>query len=158
MATCSQKSVNKVFAAPLLGKRKPDDNLETQTILKKHKETSEEKETTKDVAEQMELLETKPNLISVKEAAVRKKTLFVGNIPCKTKIPNIIDFFKNVGEIVRVQLILSLKGTHVGCGFVEFASSNEAEKALQKKNGEYLGDHKIVLEEATKGAKYLPPK
>ncbi|CAE6199634.1 unnamed protein product [Arabidopsis arenosa] len=54
------------FIADIKRKRKPDDDLETQTILKKHKETSEEKETTKDVAEQIELLETKPNLISVK--------------------------------------------------------------------------------------------
>ena len=39
-----------------------------------------------------------------------------------------IDFFKKVGEVVRVQLIVNLKGKLVGCGFVEFASVNEAEE------------------------------
>ncbi|XP_002870649.2 polyadenylate-binding protein 4 isoform X1 [Arabidopsis lyrata subsp. lyrata] len=149
----------------LLAKRKPEDDLETKPILKKHKEISEkEKEITEGFADslhQVELLETKsdqPNLISVKEAAVRKKTLFIETLPYDTEIPNIIDFFKKVGEVVRVRLILNLKGTLVGCGFVEFASSNEAEEALQKKNGEYLCGHKIVLDVANKGAKYLPPK
>ena len=38
MASCSQK-------ANLLGKRKPEDGLGTELVLKKHKEKFEEKET-----------------------------------------------------------------------------------------------------------------
>ncbi|CAE6202958.1 unnamed protein product [Arabidopsis arenosa] len=135
----------------LLGKRKPEDDFETKPILKKHKEISEEeKETTEEFADslhQVELLETKsdqPNLISVKEAAVRKKTLFIETLPYDTIIPNIIDFFKKVGQVVRVRLIVNLKGTLVGCGFVEFASANEAEEALQKKNAKKALEKKNV--------------
>ncbi|EFH44839.1 RNA binding protein [Arabidopsis lyrata subsp. lyrata] len=145
------------------GKRKPEYDLETkQPFLKKHKKIS--KETTKGLADslqQNDLLETnsdQANLISVKEAAVRKKTLFVANLNYETKIPNIIDFFKKVGRVVRVRLIVNLKGKLVGCGFVEFASSKEAKKALRKKNGEYLLDNKIFLDVANKKATYLPPK
>ncbi|KFK23913.1 hypothetical protein AALP_AAs41247U000100, partial [Arabis alpina] len=38
------------------------------------------------------------------------------------------------------------KGDHVDYGFVEFASANEAKKALETKNGEYIQDHDILLE------------
>jgi polyadenylate-binding protein len=138
--------------------------LEANPILKRHKKINKKKVTTKAIAfslQQNDLLVTKSdqaNLISVKEAAVREKTLFVANLPYETKIPNIIDFFKKVGEVVRVQLIVNLKGKLVGCGFVEFASVNEAEEALQKKNGECLDNNKIFLDVANKKATYLPPK
>lgn len=94
-----------------------------------------------------------------------------------------IDFFKNVGQVVRVRLIVNLEGKLVPGGFVEFASADQAKKvrvvvyiytssymkvplliksfilqALEEKNGEYFLDKKIVLDVATKGAKYLPPK
>ncbi|KAG7604552.1 RNA recognition motif domain [Arabidopsis thaliana x Arabidopsis arenosa] len=146
------------------GKRNPQYGLEANPILKRHKKINKKKVTTKAIAfslQQNDLLVTKSdqaNLISVKEAAVREKTLFVANLPYETKIPNIIDFFKKVGEVVRVQLIVNLKGKLVGCGFVEFASVNEAEEALQKKNGECLDNNKIFLDVANKKATYLPPK
>jgi len=39
-----------------------------------------------------------------------------------------INFFKDVGQVVHVRLIVDYTGEHVGDGFVEFASANEAEK------------------------------
>ncbi|CAH8277257.1 unnamed protein product [Arabidopsis lyrata] len=118
MATCSRKSAAKVN---LLGKRKPEEKF--KPILKKHKEKFEHK-----------------------EAAVTKKKLFVDNLSPEIKMSNIIDFFKNVGRVVRVQLILDLKNKLAGSGFVEFASANEAEKALEEKNGEFLLNRKIFIE------------
>ncbi|EOA16322.1 hypothetical protein CARUB_v10004472mg [Capsella rubella] len=150
--------------ANLLGKRKPKDDLETKPVLKKHKKNSKHKETTNgsaDSLQKVELSEPKsdqPNVISAKEAAVRKRTLFVDNLPNETNISNIIDFFKAVGKVVRVRLIVDLKCKLVGCGFVEFSSANEAKKVLQRKNGAYLQDYKIVLNMADKGATHLPPK
>ncbi|XP_010445730.1 PREDICTED: uncharacterized protein LOC104728454 [Camelina sativa] len=141
--------------AKYLGKRKLEDDLGTKPTLKKQKKKSKNKDTTKESADslkQVELLEPKSdqaNVISAKEAAVGKKTLFVDNLPCETKIPNIIDFFKNVGQVVRVRLLLDYN----------------FKLALEKKNGEYLQDNKIVLDVADivldvadKGATYLPPK
>ncbi|KAG7544102.1 RNA-binding domain superfamily [Arabidopsis thaliana x Arabidopsis arenosa] len=87
--------------------------------------------------------------------AVRKKTLFVAHLSHQTEISHIISFFKDVGEVVHVRLIVDYAGKHLGDGFVEFASANEAEKALEKKNGEYLHDRKILLDVA-KTAPYPP--
>ncbi|XP_020880727.1 uncharacterized protein LOC110228276 [Arabidopsis lyrata subsp. lyrata] len=49
-------------------------------------------------------------------------------------------------------------GEHVGCGFVEFSSANEAKKALQKKNGEKLRFRYIFLDEAEIAPYPLRPK
>ncbi|CAH8277683.1 unnamed protein product [Arabidopsis lyrata] len=67
-------------------------------------------------------------------------------------------FFKDVGEVVRVRLIVDHKGKHVGCGFFEFASANEAEKALEEKNGKSLRYHKIYLDLAEIAPYPLRPK
>ncbi|XP_019086791.1 PREDICTED: uncharacterized protein LOC109125170 [Camelina sativa] len=91
----------------LSGKRNPEDDLETKPVLKKHKETSEEKEeTTKGFADSLQHKSDQANLISVKEAAIRKKkTLCVGNLPLTTTISDILHFFKDAGEVVRVRTI-----------------------------------------------------
>ncbi|ESQ28559.1 hypothetical protein EUTSA_v10018369mg [Eutrema salsugineum] len=158
-------------------KRKPEDDLETKPVLREHRETSEEKVTTKGFADtvqqikgRVELLESKSdqaNLISVKETveglgektAARKKTLFVDHLHPQTKISDIIDFFNDVGQVIRVRLTVDGMDEKLGCGFVEFASSNEAKRALQERNGEYLHDCKILLvDAANRGAAYPPPK
>ncbi|KFK42827.1 hypothetical protein AALP_AA1G044600 [Arabis alpina] len=82
--------------------------------------------------------------------AVRKNTVFVGLLSPQTNISDIIDFFKDVGQVVHVRLIVSNKDKHEGYGFVEFASANQAKKALEKKNGEYLHDREIFLNKAYK--------
>ncbi|CAF2139453.1 unnamed protein product [Brassica rapa subsp. trilocularis] len=193
MASCSQK-------ANLLGKRKPEDGLGTELVLKKHKEKFEEKETearvellsdeansvtvetepilkgireeketakgfSDEIKGRVELLENEANLISVEgldegseEAAELKKTLFVAHLPPQTKIRDIIRFFNDVGQVVRVLLQATHKGKCVGEGFVEFASANQAKKALEKKKNEYLHKRKIFLDVAHKGALCLPPK
>ncbi|XP_019089189.1 PREDICTED: polyadenylate-binding protein, cytoplasmic and nuclear-like [Camelina sativa] len=89
-----------------------------------------------------------PNLVEAVSA--RKKTLFVSNFcnPRHRIIPKIIDFFKDVGEVVRVRLFVNHEGRHVSCCFVEFASANEAEKALDTKNGECLYSREIFLDVA----------
>ncbi|XP_024009776.1 polyadenylate-binding protein 4-like [Eutrema salsugineum] len=148
-------------------KRKPEDNLETKPVLK---QKSEEKETPKGSVQMLETKSDQPNLISVKEtveglddetpdfveaASVRKKTLFVGRLSPQTGISDIIDFFKDIGQVVRVRLVVDRKCISKGYGFVEFASANEAKKALQEKNGEYLHVRKINLDDV--GATYFPP-
>ncbi|OAO95680.1 hypothetical protein AXX17_AT5G37930 [Arabidopsis thaliana] len=64
----------------------------------------------------------------VEAVAVRKKTLFVSRLSPEAQISDIINFFKDVGQVVHVRLIVDYTGEHVGDGFVEFASANEAEK------------------------------
>ncbi|KAG2306119.1 hypothetical protein Bca52824_025867 [Brassica carinata] len=75
-------------------------------------------------------LETK---LQKQKVAVKKKTILVGRLPKDTGISDIIDFFKDVGQVVRVQLIAKpWLRTSTRSAFVKFASSNEAEKAAQK--------------------------
>ncbi|EOA15722.1 hypothetical protein CARUB_v10006624mg [Capsella rubella] len=160
------------------GKRNPDDDdLETIPILKKHKETSsEEKETTEGLVADPSLLQKsdQANSISVKEtveglddtpldfvedAALIKNSLFIAHLPHHAKLPDIIDFFKDVGQRVNVRLAVSCyKGRHAGFGSLEFASAGETKKALEKKNGECLLDHKIILGVPKRITRRPPPK
>ncbi|XP_019093366.1 PREDICTED: LOW QUALITY PROTEIN: polyadenylate-binding protein, cytoplasmic and nuclear-like [Camelina sativa] len=115
-------------------KRKPEDDLETKPFPKKHKETSKVKETTEGFACSLEQKPGQNNLISVKAVPVTQKTLFVAGLSRQTNISDIIDFFKDVGQVVHVRLC-----------------------ALETKNGEYLHSCKIfigVVETST----YHPPK
>ncbi|XP_019101884.1 PREDICTED: nucleolin-like [Camelina sativa] len=89
-------------------------------------------------------------------AAVRKRTLFIDHVSRGIVISNIIDFFKDVAKLVRVQIALNPNGKRRSCGFVEFASANEANKALEKKNGEYLFGNKIALLGVADIAPYPP--
>ncbi|CAH2079242.1 unnamed protein product, partial [Thlaspi arvense] len=72
-----------------------------------------------------------------------------GVVACvRIEILDSVDFFKYVGQVVHVRLRLTLKGKHMGRGFVEFASADEEKKALEKKNGEYLHKREIFLDVA----------
>ncbi|XP_020875545.1 nucleolin 2, partial [Arabidopsis lyrata subsp. lyrata] len=90
--------------------------------------------------------ETPPD--SVEAVAAIKKTLFVTHLFHQTVISHIINFFKDVGEVVHVRLIVNHKGKNVGCGFVQFASIDEAKKALRKKCGKNFLGRDIFLDVA----------
>ncbi|CAF1928012.1 unnamed protein product [Brassica oleracea] len=64
------------------------------------------------------------------EVALRKNRIFVYNLPPRIRKNNRILYYKNVGEVRRVRLVVNREGEHVGCAFVEFASAEEAKKAL----------------------------
>ena len=68
-----------------------------------------------------------------KEVGVKKKTILVGRLPTHAGIADIIDFFKDVGQVVRVQRIVKpwLKA-NTRIAFVKFASSKEAEKVRKR--------------------------
>ncbi|KAG5412151.1 hypothetical protein IGI04_008470 [Brassica rapa subsp. trilocularis] len=169
--------------ANLLGKRKPEDGLLTEPVLKKHKEKSEEKEieearfelllsdieaatseTTKGFAVESNSIsvegldETPAETEPIQEP---KKTLFVSHLPVYTKISDIVCFFQNVGQVVRVRLVVDNRGVFMGDAFVEFASNDQANKALkEKKCDKFKNWRKIVLGVADKGegAPFFPPK
>ncbi|KAF2594338.1 hypothetical protein F2Q70_00042719 [Brassica cretica] len=157
-------------SANSLGKRKPEDDLDTEPVLRRHK--SEAKETRSE--SQVELLETKSDesaLNSAKEtiegldedpdfveeaAGPPNKKLFLDKLSSQTEISDVIDFFKDVGQVVGVRLMLNHKGGRVdkrvgrrvenllGIGF-----------ALKMKTGEYWRRNKVFLKVA---ATFLPPK
>ena len=59
----------------------------------------------------------------------------VGRVPTHAGIADIIDFFKDVGQVVRVQRIMKpcLKA-NTRIALVKFASSNEAEKVRERES------------------------
>ncbi|WZY79475.1 hypothetical protein YC2023_025859 [Brassica napus] len=150
--------------ANLLCKRKPEDGLGTEPVLKKHKEKSEEEREIEearfellsdDKATTLKTVETEP----IQEP--KKKTLFVSHLPAYTKISDIVCFFQNVGQVVRVRLVVDNRGVFMGDAFVEFASTDQANKALkEKKCDKFKNWRKIVLGVADKGegAPFFPPK
>ncbi|KAG2285406.1 hypothetical protein Bca52824_045010 [Brassica carinata] len=64
------------------------------------------------------------------EVALRKNRIFVYNLPPRIRKNNLIFYYKDVGEVRRVRLVVNREGEHVGCAFVEFSSAEEAKKAL----------------------------
>ncbi|VFR00269.1 unnamed protein product [Cuscuta campestris] len=166
----SSSGMKSAVKASLSGKRKrePKYECETNWTLRKHKERSEEKETThgfadnlQEVKGRVESLELKSeaSLIPVKETveeldetphfvegvAERKKTLIIDNLSFLTKIADMINFFKDDGKVVCVRRFMDIKGKALAFGSVEFASANEAKKTQEKKNGKYLQDKRITL-------------
>ncbi|XP_056852798.1 polyadenylate-binding protein 2 isoform X2 [Raphanus sativus] len=87
--------------------------------------------------------------------AVRNKTIFVNNLSPPTKIQDLIDILKDVGKVVNVRLLIDCEGNQTGDGYVEFASAEEAEKALEKK---YLDDQGIFLFSADSLPEFQHPK
>ncbi|KAL0686093.1 hypothetical protein Bca4012_052941 [Brassica carinata] len=70
-------------------------------------------------------------------------------------------FFQNVGQVVRVRLVVDNRGVFMGDAFVEFASTDQANKALKEKKCDKFNNwRKIVLGVADKGegAPFFPPK
>ncbi|KAL0828373.1 hypothetical protein Bca101_052051 [Brassica carinata] len=145
MASSSEK-------ANLLGKRKLEDGLGTDPVLKKHKEKSEEKE----IEARVELL-----LSDEKATTTLLSSLLVIMVRRQRKDPLLLCFFQNVGQVVRVRLVVDNRGVFMGDAFVEFASTDQANKALKEKKCDKFNNwRKIVLGVADKGegAPFFPPK
>ncbi|CAH8352075.1 unnamed protein product [Eruca vesicaria subsp. sativa] len=158
-------------------KRKPEDGLGIEPVLKKHREESEDNETEASVELLLSDEKATTTLLSflllimcpiAKQEAVKetepirepKKTLLVSHLPVFTKISDILCFFQNVGQVVRVRLVVNNQGIFQGDAFVEFASAEQANKALkEKKNDKFLNWRNIILDVANKkGAPLFPPK
>ncbi|CAN6895480.1 unnamed protein product [Brassica oleracea] len=82
------------------------------------------------------------------EVALRKKTLFVYNLSPGIRRINLVDYYRNVGKVCRVRLVVNREGEHVGCGFVEFASAEEAKEALLYENSRAMNILSDVVEMA----------
>ena len=75
--------------------------------------------------------------------------LYVGNISFKATEEDLQSFFAEAGEVVSVKLIKdATTGRLRGFGFVEMASEEAAEKAINLFNGKAFMDRSIVVNEA----------
>lgn len=77
------------------------------------------------------------------------KRLFVGSLPYSTTSNQLEEAFAAVGKVESVNVITDkFSGQSKGFGFVEMATEEDAQKAIQELNGKELDGRAIVVNEA----------
>jgi RNA recognition motif-containing protein len=77
------------------------------------------------------------------------KKLYVGNLPFAATDQVLLDTFTQCGTVVSAKIITDRDtGRSKGFGFVEMASEEEAEKAIQSFNGADYDGRKLTVNEA----------
>lgn len=77
------------------------------------------------------------------------KKLYVGNLSYNTTEDELRSFFEQAGEVASVAVIMDREtGRSKGFGFVEMATEDAAQKAVESLNGKELGRRNITVAEA----------
>lgn len=77
------------------------------------------------------------------------KKLYVGGISYSTTNDGLKDAFAQVGEVTSATIIMDkMTGRSKGFGFVEMANDADADKAIEKWNGQELDGRKLTVNEA----------
>ena len=75
--------------------------------------------------------------------------LYVGNIPFKVREEDLLSLFQQAGKVHTVSIIRDkFSGQSRGFGFVEMASEEEAQRAIEILNGHSLEQRQIIVNEA----------
>lgn len=75
--------------------------------------------------------------------------LFVGSLSWDTTDQGLRDFFATIGEVTSAKVIMDRNsGRSKGFGFVEMASAEDAQRAMDELNGKSLDGRAIVVSEA----------
>lgn len=78
-----------------------------------------------------------------------EKKLYVGNLPYQITEDALKDLFAKAGTVESATVITDkVSGRSKGFGFVEFASEEEAQKAIEMFNEQDLEGRKMVVNEA----------
>lgn len=73
-----------------------------------------------------------------------ENSIFVGNLTYDTHPEDLKEYFSQVGDVIRADIITS-KGHHRGMGTVEFSTANAVDAAIEKLNGSFLLDRQIFV-------------
>ena len=77
------------------------------------------------------------------------KKLYVGNLPFEVTEDQLRELFTPHGQIETATVIIDkFSGRSKGFGFVEFATDEEAQGAIEKLNNTTVGTRQIVVNEA----------
>ena len=77
------------------------------------------------------------------------KKLYVGGLPYSTTDAELKDAFSKAGTVSSAVVIMDkMTGRSKGFGFVEFASDEDAQKAIDMFNGKDFGGRNITVNEA----------
>ena len=75
--------------------------------------------------------------------------LFIGNLPFSATEGELLDLFKQAGNVIKCELMLDkFTSKSRGFAFVEMGSQDEANKAIQMLNGKDLGGRALTVNEA----------
>ncbi len=77
------------------------------------------------------------------------KKLYIGGLPYSTRDEELKDTFSKAGTVASATVIIDkMSGRSKGFGFVEFASDEEANRAIEMFDGTDLGGRTIKVNEA----------
>lgn len=77
------------------------------------------------------------------------KRLFVGSLPFSTTDQELKDAFSQAGTVDEAKVIMDkISGRSKGFGFVEMATDEDAQKAIEMWNGKDLNGRALVVNEA----------
>lgn len=77
------------------------------------------------------------------------KKLYVGGLPYSTTDDQLKDAFSQAGAVSSAIIIMDkMTGRSKGFGFVEFASDDDAQKAIDMWNGKDFGGRNLTVNEA----------
>ncbi|MGE0762361.1 MAG: RNA recognition motif domain-containing protein [Bdellovibrionales bacterium] len=77
------------------------------------------------------------------------KKIYVGNLPYSTDDAELESAFNQFGQVESARVITDREtGRSKGFGFVEMASDDEANQAIEKLNGSQLSGRQITVSEA----------
>jgi len=83
--------------------------------------------------------------------------LYVGNLPFKIREEDLQTLFQQAGAVETVNIIRDkFSGQSRGFGFVEMASPDDAQKAIQMFNGHSMDNREIIVNEARPQAPRSP--
>ena len=75
--------------------------------------------------------------------------LYVGGLPYQTNENDLINLFEQVGQVTSATVITDREtGRSKGFGFIDMASTEDAQQAINQFNGTVLGARTIVVNEA----------
>ncbi len=78
-----------------------------------------------------------------------EKKIYVGNLPFQATEEDIKKLFSENGEVESVKIITDINtGVPRGFGFVEMATSEDAQKAIGALNGSMFMERKLTVSEA----------
>ncbi|GCE07317.1 RNA recognition motif domain-containing protein [Dictyobacter aurantiacus] len=75
--------------------------------------------------------------------------LYVGGLPYQTTEQELVDIFSQAGHVVSAAVITDREtGRSKGFGFVEMASNEDGQYAIERLNGTMMGNRTITVNEA----------
>jgi len=83
--------------------------------------------------------------------------LYIGNLPFKAREEELQALFQQAGAVESVNIIRDkISGQSRGFGFVEMASAEDAQKAIEMFNGHSMENREIIVNEARPQAPRSP--